>query len=338
MTKEEYKKLNDYLNDIFLSLEENDSFLLRNIRAVIAYNNDFINIIRKNKIKENVVSNHLTFDDVTNLTNEIMSSISPKYSHICDDMIKNGTIDFAYNNEYKGSYFLHRDCDINEINIKRVFNYDDVITLIHELIHYTNHSKNKNNINHLLGEFLSIYFELYATKYLLNKGILESEISKYDRLKSSYRCATSILDYEFIFLAYEKFGNIDKNTSTLIKDYIMGMKEEYFERDCRDFLKRNTMIIEKMKENLIPDIENKDDLYKYEYGSSYRYVLGSMYAFYALENCELEDMVKLNENINNFDNLYEAFKSIGIDVTSQNTLEMVLSSIEKYINEKVKIK
>ena len=113
--KEIYEKINKYLNDICTFLEQDNSFLL---------------------------DNKLTFEDVYLLAREIIETIDFNYLKDFDKLIETGELDFSYDKEYIGSYChtLIKDgkLKIQLININRHFNYDDVVTLIHEFIHYTN--------------------------------------------------------------------------------------------------------------------------------------------------------------------------------------------------------
>ena len=50
------------------------------------------------------------------------------------------------------------------IDLARTYNYDDVLSLIHEFIHSTNSSKNMGEYRYILTEFFSIYFEILSKK------------------------------------------------------------------------------------------------------------------------------------------------------------------------------
>ena len=66
------------------------------------------------------------------------------------------------------------------IDISRTYNYDDVLTLIHEFIHSTNSSKNMGVYRYILTEFFSIYFEMLSQNELLEKGnITLSDYNKF---------------------------------------------------------------------------------------------------------------------------------------------------------------
>lgn len=88
------------------------------------------------------------------------------------------------------------------INVERKFNFNDVITLIHEFMHYINGNVEKEYINrYLLTEFISIYFEIYAQNYLLkNYDISKESIGIYYRLNDCKKCCKDIYYYCILFL------------------------------------------------------------------------------------------------------------------------------------------
>lgn len=338
MEKKDYEKLNNYLNDIFIILDKYDSFFIRNISALSELNDDFIEFINKYNLEENTEENNLTYEDVYSITRNIIESIEPLYLKDYDNLIKDGKLDFGYENEYDDSCFVHKN---SLINIRREFNYNDVIALVHEFIHYTNGKGKKSESRYQLTEFLSIYFEIYALDYLMKQGIERNQISIYDRLKSAINHAKSLYNYEIIFLAYEKFGAINENTITYLNKYYVDISKEDFEKECKNLLKHIIEQETKYKQSIRYEKEYETEEFIYEFCSpffsNYRYLLGTLLAYYARAYSKIENIVYLNNHINDFDlcdlPLPVLLNKIGININDKEFKNKVFDSIDSYINE-----
>lgn len=332
--QEIYDKLNYYLNEICNYLEENDSFLLENIEQIARLNDVFLNFIEKYSLEAKTVENHLTSLEVYSLAREIIEKIDENYLLEFDQLISSGELDFSYAKEYNGSQCLR--ISINNqvkqlININREFNYNDVVVLVHEFIHYTNGNKRSKN-EYYLGEFLSIYFEMYALFDLLNQGINKEEIDYFYRIKSAKRHANGLYHYEVILLAYLKFGNLSDNTVTLLQKYFCSMKKEDFEKECKELYQILTREEEKIKENPKAFGYILSDVF---INSDYRYLLGTLLAIYALKESNFSDIVYLNHHIHEYEQktISDICLSIGIDLFDQNFLPKLFVSIDECIKD-----
>lgn len=339
MTKEQYKKLNNYLNDVFLYLEKIDYVLIENIASIGILNEKFNKFIKNYSLENKIEENVLTFDDVYLIAREIIENINKDYLEKFDKLIETGQLDFSYNNEYFDSYYAN-DNGQDIININRTFNYSDVILLIHEFIHYTN-AKERCSINrYILTEFLSIYFEIYAKNFLINnKKIPKEEIDYFDRLTTVEIKSNRFSWYEAVLLAYEKFGNIDNNSVNLLKEYYLNI-EEQFNKECLSVLNK----FEKIEKEYNEEIKYEKQFNINELGpklcltisNDYRYILGTIFAFYAIKYCKMKDIVYLNDHINDEKyahmSVYEILLSIGIDLNSAHFNENTFVGIEEFIN------
>lgn len=338
-----YQKLNDYLNDICVYLEKNDSFLLDKIRPISWLNDKVIKYFEEMKFfKQKILNssskeNNLTFDDVFLLAREIIASIDKCYLVDFDNLIKSGELDFDFEKECNNSEFetKYKNGEIKKIiNIGRNFNYDDVITLIHEYIHYVN--SNDTIVGNYFSEFLSIYFEFYTKDYLLKKGIDIKEVNIYDRIKYTYYNLKSLYRYEIPLLAYINFGNLDSNTYLLLNKFVLNIKKEAFENECKLLCYKLTKIAESKKEEIAEDPENKgyylsENFIVYDY----LYILGTLLALYARKYCSFEKIVYLNNHINEFEGLSvnEICLNIGIDLNADDFVLKLFSAIDEYINK-----
>ena len=132
----------------------------------------------------------------------------------------------------------------------------------------------------------------------MEQGIKSEEIGLYDRLKSTELHSITLSKYEIIFLAYEKFENIDDTTIDFLNKYYVSIPKDIFEIECKEFLQH---ITEKAEEYKNATNNKKEFIYDFcsPFFDNYRYFLGALLAYYAKEHCELEKIVFLNNHINN---------------------------------------
>lgn len=339
MSEQDYKELNDYMNEIFKRLEVNDSFLLRNLLPITNINGSFINFMKNYHLEINKKENNLTFEDVYLLAREIIESINPNYLKDYDNLIKSGELDFDYENNLYCSLFTYFDNDFNYlIDIKRNFNYDDVLFMVHEFMHYTNGKHKKSNNRYLLTEFLSIYFENYALDYLLKKGINKKEINYNDRFISTLRSAKAFNIYVTSLLSYKNFGSIDLNNLPFINQYFFEITKEQFENECSKILNKIRNIKKEYESEIMTEDFDEDELNDRLlklFNNNYRYVFGTLLAIYADKYCDMKDIVNLNDHINdekygNMD-LIELLNLFNIpNIDSKDFLLKLSSALKEY--------
>lgn len=308
MTLEQYEKLNYYLNGCFKELEKSDSFLLANIECFARMSDDYVHMTNNYKFEVYTEQNNLSYNDVYLLAREIIESIDKDYLKYYDELIESGKLDFSYSNDYPGSAFIY--ClkkDERIININRNFNYTDVLVLVHEFMHYMNGLGDEFSFNrNLLTEAISIYFEEYARNYLLDKGIPKEELYFNERIILTRETASNFNWYSFILIAYNRFGNIDENTYKLLSDFVCPITKEELEEECQKVLK----VLDKRKEEFDFEYkmleENSEKNYENELfndlvklvNKNYKYIFGTLIAYYALKYSTVEKMTYLCNHIN----------------------------------------
>ncbi len=338
--KKVYDKLNYYLNDICNYLERKHQFLLENIDKICKLNDSSLKILESYSFDNQTIQNSLTYDEIYCLAREIVECIDKDYLESFDNLIQSGELDFSYENDYRDSQCVstYKDGEAIRqiININREFNYNDVILLIHEFIHYTNGKKISKNRD-FFTEFLSIYFEFYAIDYLLQKGINKEEIDYLDRIKNLKEHSTIFFQYEIVLLAYEKFGNLDENTVELLQQYFLDVEKETFEKECTT-LQNNLCIAEEVNKDRIKKNPNESGhILAEEFMSyNYKYILGTFLALYARKYSNFNDVVNLNNHINELNDktIYDICLSIGIDLNDENFVQKLFDSMKEYINAK----
>ena len=301
---------------------------------------------------------NLTFEDIFIIARNEIEKINPNYLEKFDELIDSGRLEFFLkeknitikeSNDYKKLSEIENSeedirydsvCSYTEddyfIDIARTYNYDDVLMLIHEFIHSTNASENIGEYRYILTEFFSIYFEMYAQRNILESGINPSELDIFDRIKDTGKISKEIVKYDLAFMAYNLFGNIKENSYKDLKKYhIVSSTKEEFESVCINLLKYFDY------QKIVYNNENKEfNLYDYRkcisslFSSGYRYLFGTLFACYLLENGNKDKVVWLNDHINDEEiknmNFIDVLKIIGIDLTDENINKKLVDGAQNY--------
>ena len=353
MKKEDYKRLNDYLNDAFIYLSKYDSFFIQNMHMIFPLNSKLYENLKDIDLRHNSYKNNLTYEDVFNLARNEIKKINPDYLEEFDKLIDSGRLgifkqeenittkkcdDYGKLSEIENNEEETKNisaCYYTEddyfIDLARTYNYNDVNLLIHEFIHSTNSLGDM-----ALTEFFSIYFEMLSQKELLEKGINPSELDIFDRIKDTIEISKDIIEYDLAFISYNLFGNIKEDSCEELKKYnIVTSTKEDFENVCISSLRY--FDYKKIKYNN----ENKEfNLYDYRkcisglFSMGYKYLLGTLFSCYLLENGNKDKIVWLNDHINDEEirnmDLTSVLKMIDIDLTDENINEKLIDSAQNY--------
>lgn len=346
MTSEDYKKLNYYLNLSFNMLEYEDNFLLQNSDLIDYNSSELAYELKDLSIDKKVVKNHLTFNDVFLLARKIIAKINKNYLKDYDNLIDSGQLDFSYNEKYIDSHFVYLDnLKIGLINMNREFNYHDVILLVHEFFHYTNYQTNLKNDNlYLLTEFISIYFEIFSTNSLIKDEIKFEELDAHFRINNLADHIRIYQKYSPVITSFTNFGNIDNLSIDLMREYFYDITPESFEEICRSLLKRFEIVETKYRMEIKYE-KNFDD---FEFASriseifkdNYRYIFGTMLAFYATYHCDINGIINLNDNINSVEfrkmNVFEILDTIGINLNDESFIQDTAQAIKCFVKKSKK--
>ena len=336
MKKNDFIKLNKYLNDIFNYLEKSDKYLficLNDIYNISKHINDKFSDLY---FDEDEITNNLSFIDVIYHVENIIKYIDSKYIPIFRNVINNGELNFSYNKEEEGNYFLNKD-DVGIINIDREYNYQDVINLSHEFGHYLcNKGKEQTELGYLLDEFIGRYFEIQAVNYLINNGFKENEIKASYYLEYLFDNNYEFMNYYPLLLMYYNFGSIDNDSKNLFIKYFYNINLKKFDEMCLEKLD----LLEYIKKEFIKEcdcngvIMNEEDII-YEiskvFSEDYRYILGTVLALYPFDKKDIIDFVD-NINTKKYENtnLFEILKKLNIDIRDNSFKKSIDNSIKKY--------
>lgn len=358
MKKEDYKRLNDYLNDTFIYLSGYDRFFIQNMQSIFILNNMLYGKLKDIDLEHKFYKNNLTFEDVFELARNEIEKINPNYLKEFDKLIDSGRLGLfkqkeninikevddyekiseIENNEQETRY--DSVCSYTEddyfIDLAREYNYNDVLMLIHEFIHSTNSSENMGEYRYILTEFFSIYFEMYAQRNLLESGINSSELDIFDRIKDTGKISKEMNEYDLVFISYNLFGNIKENSyEDLEKYHIVSSTKKEFECACVRLLKYfDYQKIQYNNESKEFNLHDYRKCISILFSSGYRYLLGTLFSCYLLENENKDKIVWLNDHINDEKmknmNLIDVLKMIDINLTDENINEKLVESAQKY--------
>lgn len=358
MKKEDYKRLNDYLNDTFIYLSGHDGFFIQNMHMIFSLNSILYENLKGIDLRHNFHKNNLTYEDVFNLARNEIEKINPNYLEDFDKLIDSGRLEFFLHEQnmiikeninYENLSEIENNeeeirndsrCCYTEddyfIDISRKYNYEDVLVLIHEFIHSTNSSNDMGEYRYILTEFFSIYFEMLSQNELLENGINPSELDIFDRIKSAGMISKKIVEYDLAFMAYNLFGNVkEESYEDLEKYHIVSSTKEDFENTCINLLQYFDY------QKIVYNNENKEfNLYNYRkhisrmFSSGYRYLYGTLFACHLLENGNKDKIVWLNDHINDEEiknmDLTNVLKIIGIDLTDENINKKLVDGAQNY--------
>ena len=92
MKKEDYKRLNDYLNDAFIYLSKYDGFFIQNMQSIFILNNMLYGKLNDIDLEHKFHKNNLTFEDVFELARSEIEKINPNYLEEFDRLIDSGRL------------------------------------------------------------------------------------------------------------------------------------------------------------------------------------------------------------------------------------------------------
>lgn len=332
-----YEKLNEYFKDIYTYLQKKNPYLLNNICKITTLSGTVLNLLGDFNFDANMRKNNLSIQDVESMARSIIEKLNKDYLELFDHLVESKELRFSDNERFVGSdVYSHIEDDgkiTKMVSIERKYNYSDVRILVHEFIHYTTCECFFIN-REILSEFLAIYFELHVVDNLLWQGIPMEEIDYTFRLESFKTCQMYLSRYGPLLFVYLAKGKLDSDSYVAIKssfpnisykDYNTMCKRTYelFERSQKDY----QVLIEKNPKDkgyyLCNDFVLVD----------YKYVLGVILAIYCYKFLELEDIIKLNDNIDKYDNLTieEILQKLGIDLYDKNFVSRMKEAFKDYI-------
>lgn len=335
MTEEQYEKLNFYLGKLIPILEQNGhSFLTLNTETITMLSKKCWDVLLGLNANVETESEPLSFDEIINLSRQILSNIDVEWLNEFNRLIKDNLITFDANYS-----FLDFNDGACKLYLELKYNCDDVRTIIHEFAHYMSYKDLKvlYESHNIFSEFYGIYFELYATQYIKSIG---KKIDCLYRIKDFQQCyIRNLRQYDIQFLMFKKYGRVDLNTFLLVDNMFY-----YF--DGPNCIESNKYMFECRCRDLLSYLESFDDLEavakntKLNCGTSitkdYIYMWGGYLAYYAYKHCNVKDIARLccsTANVIDDKQLYDMFCKFGIDFCDTLLFDDALLVMQEFIEE-----
>ena len=330
MKKEDFDIINNYFNELAVKLFSSKD-IENNYFDFIVLNDSYINYFRNRYFQENsyrveIRNNHITFQEVLDISRNIIESINPAYLEKFDELLIGGILDVSYEDEYDDSHVRHEfykgKLQSRLININRAFNYTDIEVMIHEFMHYVCYT-GEGTKNKILGEFISVYFELYAIEYIYKNYKVDIEELFYNRrLINIFYQSSEVEKMEVPFFIYKTFGNLDENSYKDAKEFFDKYNEDNYKYECHEILK----LIEK---------ENNQDTERIEIDKAHYYLIATFLAYYFRKTSDINTVLNFVNNINNIENkdldLIEVLKKYNL-VIKKDLRQKIFESMEEYLD------
>ena len=329
MANIDYEKINKYLNDYCSEMDK--SYFLENISDL--YN---LTLSLDFKLKTSVVTDrkaraslkeqteYFTLIESLDLVDKYLTEKLPMYKKDFNKAMASGTLNIVDPDDDEAtdlkSYAGIDKQGHHVINVVLAHDANDPNTIIHEFLHDMNSKEKEKGSRRYISEAISIYFELDMNNFMLEQGVSREDISSLlmYRLNDCYHCCEDILvAFPFLYYFYN-LGQIDEKSYQNMLDFKLSPRpsdEKNFNEMLSDFQK----IIERKP--------------KYDPLRTFSYVIGTMVAFYGINQGEdfRQKMVELND-LANCGNVKNIFSHIGIDIYNENCIKQIDAGLDKVIN------
>ncbi len=329
MANIDYEKINKYLNDYCSEMDK--SYFLENISDL--YN---LTLSLDFKLKTSVVTDrkaraslkepkeYFTLIESLDLVDKYLTEKLPMYKKDFNKAMASGTLNIVDPDDDEAtdlkSYAGIDEQGHHVINVVLAHDANDPNTIIHEFLHDMNSKEKEKGSRRYISEAISIYFELDMNNFMLEQGVSREDISSLlmYRLNDCYHCCEDILvAFPFLYYFYN-LGQIDEKSYQNMLDFKLSPRpsdEKNFNEMLSDFQK----IIERKP--------------KYDPLRTFSYVIGTMVAFYGINQGEdfRQKMVELND-LANCGNVKNIFSHIGIDIYNKNCIKQIDEGLDKGIN------
>ena len=329
MANIDYEKINKDVNDYCSEMDK--SYFLENISDL--YN---LTLSLDFKLKTSVVTDrkaraslkepkeYFTLIESLDLVDKYLTEKLPMYKKDFNKAMASGTLNIVDPDDDEAtdlkSYAGIDEQGHHVINVVLAHDANDPNTIIHEFLHDMNSKEKEKGSRRYISEAISIYFELDMNNFMLEQGVSREDISPLlmYRLNDCYHCCEDILvAFPFLYYFYN-LGQIDEKSYQNMLDFKLSPRpsdEKNFNEMLSDFQK----IIERKP--------------KYDPLRTFSYVIGTMVAFYGINQGEdfRQKMVELND-LANCGNVKNIFSHIGIDIYNENCIKQIDAGLDKGIN------
>lgn len=328
MKKDDFKRINNYLNIISLQLFKSKD-IEDNYFNIVKSSNSYYKYFRNRYLKNDtyhiqIRENNIACYEVLKICREVLESLNQEYVKVFDEILNNGTFGFSensYGDSQVNYEFINGILKNISIDIVRSHNYNDIDVIIHEFMHYISNIYSSNIVNRVIGEFISIYFELYTIEFVYNNYKVNIDELFYNkRIVNTYFRSCIINDLEILILLYKSFGKLNNYTYKDANKYFCKYTKKEYEHECKSLLN----IINGINPSNILFVEN-----------AHYYYLATLLAYYFRKKVSVEKMVNfvkyigLEENTNL--DILELLNKYNLNVDS-DIFDIFYESMDEYLD------
>lgn len=346
----EYPELNTALNDYCLWME--GSQFLNNLSYFYHLTIKLKELVEKDftyqeleelydKAKEE--SRYLSLTETLLLTTEYIEERLPRYKTRFLKCLSDGTINIVADPE--DIYEENKNNEAGRDRKKRLYanvvlrhNTKDPVTLVHEFLHTINNEPDNRLSRKYITEAISIYFESDMCEFLKRKGFSEKELMVNDifRYTDFFACIDDLIPIFPLLDSFRLLGPLnstsyDRMQQLNIEPLVMSKEEFYsnaskFEERLESVRKHNELL------HITDGPKPQEPLV------TFGYVIGTLVAYYAVENTteKLHLRMTLLNNIVNSSNFSDLLSYIDIDVTDEEALRGKITPPLKKKIQKIK--
>lgn len=210
------------------------------------------------------------------------------------------------------------------VNVPLTYNISDVPMIVHEFFHmHSNLATGKKSKLRLLDETISIYFEKIAETFLIKKGYSKEDIDVNFRVIDSIKNLELVMPVINYLKVYMDNGLI---TEDMINELISDAKERLAceclnnglsDDETNEQFRQSGLFgnLDEVRNNIILNV---NCILLTQKGSIFKripYVMGAIITNNAIDNnCSIQDMLSISNELNNIDNPISVMKIVGIDI------------------------
>lgn len=298
-----HKLTKDLLSNILFTSSYMDATFYIDYISKLAH--EYINSVSNNSFNNRFFKKeYLDTNSIFLIAREIIRSIDLKYVNTFDYCLEHNLFNINKYKVSKGNIYIGYP-GIKQTNPKiNLFlenTYYDILTLVHEFIHFV--AINNKNISRpymLLTEFYSIYYEDYALEYLKHNQI----------------------DLDYTRRIYATLINAN--------DYLLN--EENYLKIIKSFLNNGKVDREKLYyeygydfDFIVSKMLNKQENIKFRY-RSFPYIIGTILTYYVKDKYSRDIIKNSLDNINNsldINDFILYLKEYGIDITNVDLVDLL---------------
>lgn len=355
---QEYRILNDYLNQYCLAFEQTgfldyvSSFLRISIKINELVRKHYCSQPNEKKAEndflDEVCTKPLGGLETLDLCNQFIMRYMPKYHAKWIEYFQNGVLEFEDIDDaleqgkspkgYISRHYFKNNQMYREIDISLKHDYCDPANVIHEFCHQLNLSGQGDTYNrYLFSEMISIYFETLMFRFMEEKGYDSKEISKAQtfRIKNLLPASFNASD-NFIFLRdFLLFGSVSDQSFLDSRKYGMLTFESL--DGYRYIAQKKSFSLEQDDVGVLQSNEFFEPNREVNAFYAFRYVLGTAISYYAISSMSdisPNKILAFNDCIYRGENMIDSLKVLHLNMDDESVQKILNGLEQEFIRHK----